>query len=69
MIVRNDPTDPMCMTTEERLGELASNLAAGVLRLHRRAAGSVSPDSQIPSGSAGNCCGVPTQASHDVETS
>jgi len=38
MIVRNEPTDPMQMTPEERVRELAAILAAGVLRLHRRAA-------------------------------
>ena len=38
MIVRNDPTDPAYMTPEERVRELAAILAAGVLRLHRRAA-------------------------------
>ncbi|MCC7409808.1 MAG: hypothetical protein IT442_17210 [Phycisphaeraceae bacterium] len=33
-----DPTDPAHMTAEERVEELAAILAAGVLRLHRRAA-------------------------------
>ncbi|MCC7409670.1 MAG: hypothetical protein IT442_16515 [Phycisphaeraceae bacterium] len=32
-----DPTDPAHMTAEERVEELAAILAAGVLRLHRRA--------------------------------
>jgi len=38
MIDRDDPTDPAYMYPEERLTELAAILAAGVLRLHRRAA-------------------------------
>ena len=39
---RTDPTDPANMTPEERLTEVATILAAGVLRL-RRAAGRDSP--------------------------
>jgi hypothetical protein len=35
MIVRNDPANPGHMTPEERVTELAVNLAAGVLRVHR----------------------------------
>ena len=34
----DDPTDPAHMTPEQRVEEIASILAAGVLRLHRRAA-------------------------------
>ena len=37
---RIDPTDPANMTAEERLTEVASILAEGVLRLRKRQAGS-----------------------------
>ncbi len=43
----NDPTDPGNMTPEERLAEVAAILAAGVLRLHRRAAVPVPPESTV----------------------
>ena len=65
MIVRNDPTDPAYMTPEERVRELAAILAAGVLRLHRRAAIPVLPDSQIPPDSAPNCLDLPVHVSPD----
>ena len=45
----NDPTDPRNMTPEERLAEVAAILAAGVLRLHRRAAIPATPDAPINS--------------------
>lgn len=38
MTDRDDPLDPIRMSAEERLAEVASILAAGVLRLRRRAA-------------------------------
>ncbi len=46
-----DPTDPDSMTPEHRLAEIAQILAAGVLRLHQRAA---LPASDIPPDSAPN---------------
>jgi len=69
MIVRNDPTDPAYMTPEERLTESAAILAAGVLRLHRRAAIPVSPDAQIPSDSSRNCLDLPVHVSPDGQRS
>ncbi|HEV7299809.1 MAG TPA: hypothetical protein VGN72_10625 [Tepidisphaeraceae bacterium] len=38
-----DPTDPSAMSVEDRLREVASILARGVLRLHLR--GALGPDS------------------------
>ena len=46
-----DPTDPDSMTSEQRLAEIAQILAAGILRLHQRAA---LPAPEIPSDSASN---------------
>jgi hypothetical protein len=36
MSLRPDPTDPAGMTAEERLDEVASIVARGILRLHGR---------------------------------
>ena len=36
MSLRPDPTDPADMTPEQRLDEVASILARGILRLHGR---------------------------------
>jgi hypothetical protein len=36
MSLRPDPTDPADMTPEQRLDEVASMLARGILRLHGR---------------------------------
>jgi hypothetical protein len=49
----DDPTDPANLTPEQRVEEIASILAAGVLRLHRRAA-APAPDSpsELPADSA-----------------
>ncbi len=69
MIIRNDPTDPAHMSPEERLTELAAILAAGVLRLHRLAAISVSPNPQIPSDSRQNCLDLPARSSPDGQRS
>jgi len=41
MSLRPDPTDPADMTPEERLEEIASIFARGILRLHGR----IVPDS------------------------
>jgi hypothetical protein len=47
MALCHDPTDPSNLTAEQRLEEIASILAAGVLRLHRHAA---IPAASFPSG-------------------
>ncbi len=49
MTSTNDPTDPANMTPEQRLAEVAAILAAGVLRLHRRAAIPAPPDAPVNS--------------------
>lgn len=36
MSLRHDPTDPACITPEERLAEVAAVLAEGMLRLRQR---------------------------------
>ncbi len=69
MIVRNDPTDPTHIPPEERLIEVAAILAAGVLRLHRRAALPVPPDAEIPLDSGRNCLERPVQPSPDGQRS
>jgi hypothetical protein len=69
MIVRNEPTDPAHMTPEDRLTDLAVILATGVLRLHRRAAISVSPNPQIPSDSGQNCLDLSARPSPDGSAS
>jgi hypothetical protein len=53
MSVANDPTDPAHLTPDQRLAEIASILAEGVLRLRARAAltppvGPESPVSDSP---------------------
>ncbi len=69
MIVRNDRTDPAYMSPEERVSELAAILAAGILRLHRRAAIPVSPNPQILSDSERNCLDLPVDLSPDGQRS
>jgi hypothetical protein len=56
MAFANDPSDPVNMTPQERIAEVAAILARGVLRLHRQAAvgGDVSP-AQDSSESDQNC--------------
>ncbi len=46
---RNDPTNPANMSAEERVAEIATILAAGVLRLRRQAAvpAAISPPSLL----------------------
>ncbi|MCC6357043.1 MAG: hypothetical protein IT577_24420 [Verrucomicrobiae bacterium] len=56
MTVRDDPTDPACMSPDDRLAEVAGILAEGVLRLRRRAAAAgESPATVEPSESSRNC--------------
>jgi hypothetical protein len=51
----HDPADPVHLTPEQRLEEIASLLATGVLRLHRRAAiPSHIPPVEFPPDSAPN---------------
>jgi hypothetical protein len=47
MALCHDPTDPSNLTADERMEEITSILAAGVLRLHRHAA---FPTASFPSG-------------------
>jgi len=55
MATRTDPTDPANLTSSERLTEVAAILAAGIIRLRRRAALSAAQgDSQIPPESGQN---------------
>ncbi len=46
-----DPTDPDSMTPEQRLAEIAQILAAGIFRMHQRAA---LPAPEFPSDSVLN---------------
>jgi hypothetical protein len=51
----DDPTDPASLTPEQRVEEIAAILAAGLLRLRRRAAvPAASPPPEIPADSARN---------------
>ncbi|MFL5240589.1 MAG: hypothetical protein ACJ8FY_00650 [Gemmataceae bacterium] len=49
--------DPAAMTAHERLSEVAAILAAGILRLHSRAALPTKPDQD----SVQDCLEVPTE--------
>jgi hypothetical protein len=52
MAVRNDPTDPVRMTPDQRVAEVSALLAEGYLRLRRRAAVACR---EIPPESGQNC--------------
>lgn len=55
MATRTDPTDPANLTSSERLTEVAAILAAGIIRLRRRAALSApAAEPQIPPESGQN---------------
>lgn len=43
MSLRHDPTDPADMSPEDRMDEVASILARGILRLHGRVSVSAAP--------------------------
>jgi len=54
MSLRPDPTDPADMTPEQRLDEVASIFARGILRLHGRILPD-NPDIEILSDSSRTC--------------
>lgn len=51
MYLRDDPANPEHMSEDERLYEVASIFARGVLRLHRRALPHVSAENNLPESS------------------
>lgn len=51
MSLRPDPPDPANMTPEQRLDEVASILARGILRLHGRVSAHASPAENPPESS------------------
>jgi hypothetical protein len=51
MSLRPDPTDPADMLRDERIDEVASILARGILRLHGRALPHSSPSENLPESS------------------
>lgn len=51
MSLRHDPTDPADMTPEQRLDEVASILARGILRLHGRTPAHAAPAENLPESS------------------
>lgn len=52
MSLRPDPTDPADMSPDERMDEIGSILARGILRLHGRAQGHPDPAENLPESSA-----------------
>ncbi|HMN39507.1 MAG TPA: hypothetical protein PKE29_01585 [Phycisphaerales bacterium] len=52
MSLRHDPTDPADMSPQERLDEIASILARGILRLHGRVLPDVPDIENLPESSA-----------------
>ena len=54
MSLRPDPTDPAEMSADERLDEVASTLARGIVRLHGRVLPHVA-DAKILADSAPTC--------------
>lgn len=52
MSLRPDPTDPADMSPDERLDEIGSILARGILRLHGRVPGHPAPVENLPESSA-----------------
>jgi hypothetical protein len=52
MSLRPDPTDPADMTPEQRLDEVASIFARGILRLHGRVLPHSGPVENLPESSA-----------------
>lgn len=59
MSLRPDPTDPADMTATERLDEVASIFARGILRLHGRVLPDV-PDAQNLEDSSPTCLELST---------
>lgn len=52
MSLRPDPTDPADMLCDERIDEVASILARGILRLHGRVPPHAGPVENLPQSSA-----------------
>lgn len=52
MSLRLDPTDPADMTSEQRLDEVASIFARGILRLHGRVPAHAAPAENLRESSA-----------------
>lgn len=52
MSLRPDPTDPADMSPEDRMDEVASILARGILRLHGRVPAHFGPVEILPESSA-----------------
>jgi hypothetical protein len=52
MSLRLDPTEPADMTPDDRLEEIASIFARGILRLHGRVLPDVAPAENLPESSA-----------------
>lgn len=52
MSLRPDPTDPADMSPDERLDEIGSILARGILRLHGRVPGHPGSAENLPESSA-----------------
>ena len=59
MSLRPDPTDPTDMSAEQRMDEMASILARGILRLHRRALPDTPLTENLPESSP-TCLELPT---------
>lgn len=51
MSLRRDPTDPADMSPEDRIDEVASILARGILRLHGRIPAHPAPPENLPESS------------------
>lgn len=51
MSLRPDPTEPADMSPDERLDEIGSILARGILRLHGRVTGHPAPVQNLPESS------------------
>jgi hypothetical protein len=63
---RTDPTDPANMTPDERLTEVASILAEGVLRLRRRQAVSAPDSPRIHAVESGESGGIGLEVSPET---
>lgn len=62
MYLRDDPANPQNMSDDERLDEVASILARGVLRLHGRTFPLVSAEKNLPESSQ-TCLDLSTRLS------
>lgn len=64
MSLRPDPTDPADMTAEQRLDEVASIFARGILRLHGRVLPDTSDIENLPESST-TCLELPAPSRPD----